>query len=201
MRAYLISIFLALASPLFAAEDAPTDTQAVMERAVHLNELLDRLLEQSNHSSIHKAINDDGAANGSLIDEALRLKSSGEQALADGKYLEAAMLLQAALDHVFQAVRAENGGGGGGAELAGRLQDAISANDTFLAAAARVVESEENAEARELLGLAEQARAKADADAGSGDIAAALDGMEASTQFAQQAIMSARNGKVIERGQ
>lgn len=201
MRAYLIPMFLFLASPLFAAEDAPPDTQAVMERAVHLNELLDRLLAQSNHSSIQKAINDDSAANGSLIDEALRLKSIGEQALADGEYLEAAMTLQAALDHVFQAIRAENDRGGGGAELADRLQEAISANDTFLEAAARVVESEENAEARKLLGLAEQARAKADADAGSGDIAAALDGMEASTQFAQQAIMSARNGKVIERRQ
>jgi len=136
-----------------------------------------------------------------LVEEALRLKAEGEDALAEGDHLRAAMTLQAALDKIFQAIRSDDEKDGQEARLNVRLTDAIAANDTFILAATRVVNGEPNGKAVDFLAEAREVRGRADASVAEGNAEAALQELEASTQLAQQAIMSVRNGKVIERGQ
>jgi hypothetical protein len=68
-------------------------------------------------------------------------------------------------------------------------------------AATRVVNGESNGRAVEFLAEAKEVRGRADASVANGDAEAALQELEDSTQLAQQAIMSVRDGKVIERGQ
>jgi len=207
MRYYILLLLLTgliglSPGPTLLAQDSQApDTQAVIERANHLKNLLDRLLTQPNHSSIQKALNEGGESSDPCIQEALRLKSSGEQYLAEEDYLKAAMTLQAALDQVFQAIRSKDDAGEHGQDSSASLTEAIAANDTFISAATRVVNGEPNGKAVDLLALAQEARAKADASAASGDSEAALQELENSTQLAQRAIMSVRNGMVIERGQ
>jgi len=82
-----------------------------------------------------------------------------------------------------------------------RLAEEITVNDTFISAANRVVGGEPTKEAVNLLEMAEDARSKSDTLADKGELEAALENMKQSTHMAQQAIMSVRNGKVIERGQ
>jgi len=114
MRFYITALFLTLIwmlSPdtqLYAENTDPVDTQVVMERANNLKNILDRLLVDSNHSSIQKVIKEGGESSEPLIAEALRLKSSGEQLLLDKEYMQAAIALQSALDHVFKAIRSEH---------------------------------------------------------------------------------------------
>lgn len=207
MRNYLLLLLLTgllglVPGPALLAQDnQPAETQAVSERANHLKGLLDKLLEQSNHSSIQKALHDGGDANNPLVEKALRLKAEGEQYLADEDYMNAAMTLQAALDTVFQAIRANDNGAAAENAANARLADAIAANDTFISAAARVVNGEPNGKAVDLLAEARDVRGRADASVANGDAEAALQELEDSTQLAQRAIMSVRNGKVIERGQ
>lgn len=184
--------------PSVAATDIDAaDTQAVMERAHHLNDLLDKLLSQSNHSSIQKALQNGSGSGDPQLEEALRLKSTGEQLLAEEEYMKAAVTLQAALDMVFTAVRAQESDAEPADES--RLAEAIVANDTFISAATRVVNGDPDGKAVDLLDSAREARAKADASADSGDTDAALQELENSTELAQQAIVAVRNGKVIER--
>jgi len=166
-----------------------------------LKSILDRLLVDSNHSSIQKVIKEGGEASEPLIAEALRLKSSGEQLLAEEKYMEAAIALQSALDHVFQAIRSEHDEDEPADALGFRLAENVEINDTFISAALRVVNGEPNKEASGLLDMAKDVRSKADMQIANGDVAAALKNLKQSTQMAQQAIMSVRNGMVIERGQ
>jgi len=205
MRNYvfpLVMIALICLSPGPSAEarDIDTsDTQAVIERAHHLKDLLDRLLAESNHSSIQETLHNGGGSGDPQLEEALRLKSSGEQLLEEEEYMKAAVTLQAALDQVFEAVRAENNVAESADASSARLTEAIAANDTFISAATRVVNGEPDGEAVELLESAREARAKADASADSGNTETALKELEISTQLAQQAIMVVRNGKVIER--
>jgi hypothetical protein len=184
------------------AQEAPTaDAEAVMERAVRLQNLLDQLLSDSNHSSIHKALTDSSGDGDPMIEEALRLKASGEQMLSEQDYLHAAMTLQSALDKVFQVIRAKDDGSSAEQFANGRLAQAIAANDTFLSAATRVVDGDPNSQATDLLAQARQSRELADTRAEAGDSAAALEKIEQSTRLAQEAIMSVRNGMVIERAQ
>ena len=182
------------------ARDIDTsDTRAVIERAHHLKTLLDRLLSESNHSSIQETLHNGNGSGDPQLEEALRLKASGEKLLEEEEYMKAAVTLQAALDQVFAAVRAEDNGAETAEASNARLTEAISANDTFISAATRVVNGEPDGKAVELLESARQARAKADASADTGDTETALRELEISTQLAQQAIMAVRNGKVIER--
>lgn len=182
------------------ARDIDTsDTQAVIERAHHLNNLLDKLLSESNHSSIQETLHNGNGSGDPQLEEALRLKASGELLLEEEEYMKAAVTLQAALDQVFEAVRAQDNGAEGSDASSARLTEAIAANDTFISAATRVVNGEPDGKAVELLESARQARAKADASADTGDTETALKELEVSTQLAQQAIMTVRNGKVIER--
>ena len=207
MRRYLLLLFLACywsLSPgplVYAQPDQGTDIQAVIERGNHLKTLLDQLLSPTNHSSIHKAIDEGGEAAGPLIEEALRLKSDGEQLLAQEEYVKAAMTLQSALDMVFQAIRSKSKSDDAEIEASTQVVEAKAINDTFITAATRVVEGERNDEALELLASAKKARADAEKGEASGDMGAALQELEYSTQLAQKAIMSVRNGKVIQRGQ
>jgi hypothetical protein len=207
MRNQLIPLLLTsiwILSPgsiLLAQDNDPVDTQAVMERANNLKDILDRLLVDSNDSSIQKVIREGGESSEPLIAEALRLKSSGEQLLAEKQYMKAAITLQSALDHVFQAIRAEDNKDESADALNVRLAEKITVNDTFLSAASRVVTGEPNKEASDLLAMAKEARSRADTDSGNGDLEAALEELEQSTRLAQQAIMSVRNGMVIERPQ
>jgi len=207
MRNYLLLLLLtgllglSPGPTLLAQDNQATETEAVIERANHLKGILDKLLEQSNHSSIQKALIEGGDASNPLIEEALRLKAEGEQFLADEDYLKAAMTLQAALDKIFQAVRSNDNGGAAEKAANARLADAIAANDTFILAATRVVNGEPNGKAVEFLAQAREARTRADATVAKGDAEAALQELEDSTHLAQQAIMSVRNGKVIQRGQ
>ena len=207
MRNYLLLLLLTgllglAPGPMLLAQDKrAADTEAVIERANHLNGLLDKLLTQSNHSSIQKTLTNGSHDNDPLIEEALRLKAEGEDALAEGDHLRAAMLLQAALDKVFQAIRSDDEEDGQEARLNARLADAIAANDTFITAATRVVNGEPNGKAVDLLAEAREVRGRADASVAKGDAEAALQELDDSTQLAQQAIMSVRDGKVIERGQ
>jgi hypothetical protein len=140
MRNYLLllilTVLLGLApgSTLVAQDDQAAETEAVIERANHLKDLLDKLLEQSNHSSIQETLTNGSHDNDPLIEEALRLKAEGEDALAEGDHLRAAMTLQAALDKVFQAIRSDDEEDGEEARLDARLTDAISVNDTFISA-------------------------------------------------------------------
>jgi len=186
---------------LLAQDNQAADTEAVIERANHLKGILDKLLEQSNHSSIQKTLTNGSHDNDPLVEEALRLKAEGEDALAEGDHLRAAMTLQAALDKIFQAIRSDDEKDGQEARLNVRLTDAIAANDTFISAATRVVNGEPNGKAVDFLAEAREVRGRADASVAEGNAEAALQELEASTQLAQQAIMSVRNGKVIERGQ
>lgn len=186
---------------LCAQDSQASDVQAVMDRANHLKSLLDRLLTQSNHSSIRMALNEGGDDSDPLMEEALALKARGERFLADEDYLQAAMTLQAALDQVFQVIRSKDNGTADGKEPSARLAEAIAVNDTFTSAATRVVNGESKEEAADLLAQAREARARADTSAANGDPDAALQELEQSTQLAQQAIMSMRNGMVIERSQ
>jgi hypothetical protein len=186
---------------LLAQESQAPDTEAVIERANNLKSILDQLLEPSNHSSIQKTLTNGSHDNDPLVEEALRLKTEGEDALAKGNHLRAAMSLQAALDKLFQAIRSDDENDGEAARLKARLSDAISANDTFIMAATRVVNGESNGRAVEFLAEAKEVRGRADASVANGDAEAALQELEDSTQLAQQAIMSVRDGKVIERGQ
>ena len=207
MRNYLIPLLLTsiwILAPdavLLAQDNDQVDTQVVMERANNLKNMLDRLLVDSNHSSIQKVITEGGKSSEPLIAEALRLKSSGEQLLAEKEYMEAAITLQSALDHVFQAIRSEHIDEVPASVLNVRLSDDIIVNDTFISAASRVVTGEPNKDALDLLAMAKEARSNADTKSGDGDIEAALEELEHSTHLAQQAIMSVRNGMVIERGQ
>jgi hypothetical protein len=184
-----------------AQEAQPADAEAVMERAVRLKNLLDQLLSDSNHSSIHKALSDSSGTGDPMVEEALRLKASGEQMLADQDYLHAAMTLQSALDKFFQVIRSKDDGSTAEQFANGRLAQAIAANDTFLAAATRVVDGDPNGQGADLLAQARQSRELADTRAEAGDSAAALENVEQSTRLAQEAIMSVRNGMVIERAQ
>ena len=184
-----------------AQEAQGADAEAVMERAVRLKNLLDQLLSDSNHSSIHKALTDSSGDGDPMIEEALRLKASGEQMLSEQDYLHAAMTLQSALDKVFQVIRAKDDGSSAEQFANGRLAQAIAANDTFLSAATRVVDGDPNSQATDLLAQARQSRELADTRAEAGDSAAALEKIEQSTRLAQEAIMSVRNGMVIERAQ
>ena len=186
---------------VLAQDNDPVDTQIVMERANNLKSMLDNLLVDSNHSSIQKVINQGGESSEPLIAEALRLKSSGEQLLAEKEYMQAAITLQSALDHVFQAIRSEHVDEVPVSVLNVRLADDIIVNDTFISAASRVVTGDPNKDALDLLAMANEARSKADKESANGDLEAALVELENSTQLAQQAIMSVRNGMVIERGQ
>ena len=207
MRNFLIpfrltSIWILTPDAVVLAENADqADAQVVMERANNLKSILDRLLVDSNHSSIQKVIKEGGEASEPLIAEALRLKSSGEQLLAEEKYMEAAIALQSALDHVFQAIRSEHDEDEPADALGFRLAENVEINDTFISAALRVVNGEPNKEASGLLDMAKDVRSKADMQIANGDVAAALKNLKQSTQMAQQAIMSVRNGMVIERGQ
>jgi len=207
MRNYLIPLLLTsiwILAPdavLLAQDNDQVDTQVVMERANNLKNMLDRLLVDSNHSSIQKVITEGGKSSEPLIAEALRLKSSGEQLLAEKEYMEAAITLQSALDHVFQAIRSEHIDEVPASVLNVRLSDDIIVNDTFISAASRVVTGEPNKDALDLLAMAKEARSNADTKSGDGDIEAALEELEHSTHLAQQAIMSVRNGMVIERAQ
>jgi hypothetical protein len=63
------------------------------------------------------------------------------------------------------------------------------------------VNGEPNGKAVELLAEASEVRGRADTSIAGGDVDTALQELEESTQLAQQAIMSVREGKVIERGQ
>lgn len=205
MRNYvfpLVMIALICLSPgpsALATDIDTSDTQAVIERAHHLKDLLDKLLSQSNHSSIQATLHNGSGSGDPQLDEALRLKSSGEQLLEEGEYMKAAVTLQAALDQVFEAVRAQDNGAESADASSTRLTEAIAANDTFISAATRVVNGEPDGKAVELLESAREARAKADASADSRDTETALKELEISTRLAQQAIMAVRNGKVIER--
>jgi hypothetical protein len=207
MRNYLLLLLLTgllglSPGPTLLAQDNPeADTEAVIERANHLKGLLDKLLTESNHSSIQKTLTNGSHDNDPLIEEALRLKAEGEDALAEGDHLHAAMALQAALDKVFQAIRSDGQEDGEEARLSAHLTDAISVNDTFISAATRVVNGEPNGTAVDFLAEAREVRGRADASVASGDAEAALQELEDSTQLAQQAIMSVRDGKVIKRGQ
>lgn len=207
MQNYLIPLLLSsiwILSPdsiLLAQDDDPVDSQAVMERANNLKNMLDRLLVDSNHSSIQKFITQGGESSEPLIAEALRLKSSGEQLLADKEYLQAAITLQSALDHVFQAIRSEHIDEVPLDDLSVRLAENITVNDTFMSAASRVVAGDPNKDALDLLAMSKEARGNADTKSGDGDLEAALEELEHSTHLAQQAIMSVRNGMVIERAQ
>jgi len=207
MRNYLVLLLLTsiwILSPdsiLLARNNDPADTQFVIERANNLKNMLDRLLVDSNHSSIQKAIKQGGESSKPLIAEALRLKSGGEQLLADKEYVKAAIMLQSALDHVFQAIRSEHNGAKAADTIDARLAENITVNDTFISAALRVVTGESNQDALELLAMAKEARNRADTKTGKGNLEAALEELEKSTRLAQQAIMSVRNGMVIERQQ
>ena len=198
----LITLFGSFAASEALAQDKPAaDSEAVIERANHLQGLLDKLLTESNHSSIQKTLTNGSHDNDPLIEEALLLKAQGEEALAEGDHLRAAMTLQAALDKVFQAIRSDDETDGEEARLNARLAEAIAANDTFIAAASRVVNGEPNGDAFELLTQAKDVRGRADTIVADGNTEAALEALAESTQLAQQAIMSVRDGKVIERGQ
>lgn len=207
MRNYLIPLLLTsiwILSPdsiLLAQDNDPADTQVVMERANNLKIMLDHLLVDSNHSSIQKVITEGGESSEPLIAEALRLKSSGEQLLAEKEYMKAAIALQSALDHVFQAIRSEHINEVPTDELNVRLAENIIVNDTFISAGSRVVTGEPNKDALDLLAMAKEARSSADTKSANGDLEAALEELEHSTHLAQQAIMSVRNGMVIERAQ
>lgn len=192
---------LAPGQTLLAQDNEATDTEAVVERANNLKGLLDKLLEQSNHSSIQKTLTNGSHDNDPLIEEALRLKAEGEDALAEGDHMRAAMTLQAAMDKVFQAIRSDDENDGEEARLKARLADAIATNDTFILAATRVVNGEPNGKAVDFLAQAREARTRADASVANSDTEAALQELEDSTHLAQQAIVSVRDGKVIERGQ
>lgn len=181
-----------------AQEDDAADAAAVIERAKNLNVLLDRLLSDSNHSSIHDTLDVEGDP---LVEEALRLKASGEELLAAQEYLQAAIKFQAALDSVFQAIRAQEHAGEEPGQASRRLADAIASNDTFISTAERVVNGEPSQEAAELLAAARRIRGEADVSAAAGDAEAALQQLEESTRLAQRAIASVRDGKVIERRQ
>jgi len=207
MRSHLIPLLLTsiwILSPgsnLLAQDNDPVDTQAVMERANNLKDILDSLLVDSNQSSIQKTIKQGGESSDPLIAEALRLKSNGEQLLAEKEYMKAAITLQSALDHVFQAIRSEENKDEPADALNVRLAEKITVNDTFISAASRVVTGAPNNDALDLLAMAKEARSRADTDSGNGDLEAALEELEQSTRLAQQAIMSVRNGTVIERPQ
>jgi len=207
MRNFLIPFLLTsiwILSPdavVLAENTEQVDTQVIMERANTLKGILDRLLVDSNHSSIQKVIKEGGESSEPLITEALRLKSAGEQLLLDEEYLQAAVALQSALDHIFQAIRSEEHEYGAADAMNARLAESITVNNTFIEAALRVVTGVENQEATDLLARAKEARKTADIKSGEGDLEAAVEGLEQSTHMAQQAIRSVRNGMVIERGQ
>ena len=154
---------------LLAQDNQATEADAVIDRANHLKDLLDKLLEQSNHSSIQKTLSNGSHDNDPLIEEALRLKAEGEDALAEGDHLRAAMTLQAALDKIFQAIRTDDEKDGGDVLLNARLTDAVSVNDTFISAATRVVTGEPNGKAVDLLAEAREIRGRADASVANGD--------------------------------
>ena len=202
LQIVMISMLLCVVSgpPPFAQELHEADSQGVIDRANNLKSLLDKLLAETNHSSIHEAI-ENGDRNGDpAIEEALKLKEEGEAFLAEGDHLHAAMSLQAALDKLFQAIRGDNEVANEEARTQARLDEAVVANDTFIAAATRVLNGGSNSEAADFLAEAQEVRARADASAANGDTEAAMQALSVSTELAQQAIMSVRNGMVIERG-
>jgi hypothetical protein len=207
MRKYLSLVILTCywsLSPgpmLYAQQDQATDMQAVIERGNHLKTLLDQLLSETNHSSIHKALDERGETADPLIEEAIRLKSDGEQLLAQEDYVKAAMRLQSALDMVFQAIRSSGSSGDAEKDSSSHMVEVKAVNDTFITAATRVVEGDPNDEAVELLASARSARARAEDSEAKSDTEAALQELESSTQLAQKAIMSVRNGMVIQRRQ
>jgi hypothetical protein len=189
------------AAPAAAAEDQGTfDPQVVMERAASLKKTLDRLLTESNHSSIQAVINNGDESSHRLIAEARQLKALGEQHLDEQDYLKAAMTLQTALDRVFLAIRSDKNHDSAAAALEARLSEAKGANDTFILTATRVVNGEKG-EAEDILAMALAARSHADSSVALGDVEAALEELNRSTDLAQKAIRIVRNGMVIERGQ
>jgi hypothetical protein len=63
------------------------------------------------------------------------------------------------------------------------------------------VNGEPNGKAVDFLAEAREVRGRADTSVANGDTEAAVQELAESTQLAQQAIMSVRDGKVIQRGQ
>lgn len=194
-------IGLSPAAAVLAQDSPAADSEAVIERANHLKGLLDKLLTQSNHSSIQRTLTNGSHDNDPLIEEALELKAEGESALAEGDHLRAAMTLQAALDKVFQAIRSDDETDGEEARLTARLSEAVAANDAFLSAATRVLSGEPDSGAALHLQEAREARARADASVAAGETEAALQELDESSRHAQDAIRTVRDGKIIERGQ
>lgn len=206
MRRYLFFFILfalpglSLSPELLAQAEPAASSEAVIERANHLKDLLDKLLTQSNHSSIQRTLTNGSHDNDPLIEEALQLKAEGESALAAGDHLRAAMALQTALDKVFQAIRSDDQSEGEAARLSARLSEALAANDAFLSAATRVLDGNDEGAAALHLEKAQAARVSADASVAAGNTEVALQELNASSRHAQDAIRIIRDGQVIERG-
>jgi hypothetical protein len=197
----LFLVLSLLCGSLQAAETEPVDNQAVVNRANQLLEMLDHLLLDDNHSSIKKILNEGDASTRELVDEAMRLKTEGERLLSENEPMQAAVSLQSSLDHVFMAIRQEEGQAAEPASHSAELAEQFKSNDTFLEAAERVVASGQNTGAAELLSKAKLARASADSASAQGNEEEAMQALANSTQLAQQAIMKVRDGQEIERRQ
>lgn len=205
IRDLLAPFFFALVLILYpvpgvhAQQEKPADTPELREKAIHLKSLLDDLLSNPNSSSIQKIIKSGDPAVDALIDKALELKSLGETALNENNYLKAAMHFQSSLEYVIQAIRSQKNNAEEPQKIQANLEAKRKASDTFISAAARVVQQESNDEATRLLKMAKDARTRAEAHSKQGRNEEALAELENSTRLAQQAIMLVRQGKVIER--
>ena len=183
-----------------AQQPEPITPQEVMERASYLKNVLEHLLAGPNFSSIRKVMDNGDPQTKALVEKALESRALGESALEQKNHLEAVVNFQASIEYVFEAIRgADHPAVEEREKSAARLARMLEANQTFIAAAARVVEQEPNDEAAQLLQSAKEGRARAEAKAQQGDNDAAVAELAISTDLAKRAISSVRGGQVIER--
>lgn len=188
------------ASGANAQQPEPITPEEIMGRANYLKNVLENLLMGPNFSSIRKATENGDPQVKALVDKAMALKEQGERALAQKKYLEAVVNFQSSIEHVFQAIRgAEHPAAEKRQKTKAKLARKLEANQTFISAAAGVVEREPNAEAAKLLQSAKEGRARAEAESQQGNDDEALAELAISTDLAKRAIIAVRGGHVIER--
>lgn len=178
------------------------DPQEVIEKASYLKNLIDNLLITPNVSSIQETIkNTHNEKVMSLVNKAIEAKASGEKLFNDKKYLEALVDFQTSLECILQAIRESEGPPEEEQRTKARTEEKLKSNEYFISTAARILIEDEGytTEPGKLLEMAKAARAKAEAKMNEGKTQEALEELENSTSLAKRAIISVRNGKVIER--
>lgn len=207
-RSCFIFLALLIFTPTWVCAQTPQQQEIdlqeveVIEKASYLKNLINNLLLTPNASSIQETIkNTHDEKVMSLINKAMEAKASGEKLFNDKKYFEALVDFQTSLECILQAIRESKSPDEEEQKTKAGAEEKLKSNEYFISTAARILNENEGntTEPGKLLEMAKAARAKAEAKMNEGKTQEALEELENSTSLAKRAIISVRNGKVIER--